>query len=251
MSFKARLKSVSRIAAIALISTFGSSLYAVPIAGQGTWESTLQARDLNGDGITNGFYDTTLNVTWASNADINGRMTWDTAMAWAGGFSIGNVSGWRLPTMVDSGAPGCDPSFAGGTDCRYNVQTLYGGITYSEMAHLYYVTLGNLSICPPDNPICSAIQVDFGLRNTGNFQKFQKGEFWTNLEYVSPASGSAWRFGTYEGFQTFSYKGDLLYGLAVRSGDAGAAIPVPVAPTALLLLPLLAGLASRSGRQTG
>ena len=45
-------------------------------------------------------------------------------------------------------------------------------------------------------------------------------------------------------------KGNELCGLAVRSGDAGAATAVPVAPTALLLLPMLMGLVVRFGRRT-
>ena len=37
---------------------------AAGVPGQGTWETTLQARDLNGDSVTDTFYDTALNITW-------------------------------------------------------------------------------------------------------------------------------------------------------------------------------------------
>lgn len=37
-------------------------------------QATLQARDLNGDAVTDAFYDTTLNITWLRNANVNGLM---------------------------------------------------------------------------------------------------------------------------------------------------------------------------------
>ena len=157
--------------------------------------------------------------------------------------------------MVDTGAPGCDFSYSGGTDCGYNVQTRAGGVTYSEMAHLYYVTLGNLAYCPLGNTTCSVAQVGFGLNNTGDFQNFQQFAYWTGVEYVSPSSGRAWGFVTRTdggaGGQNVGNKDPALYGLAVRSGDAGVATAVPIAPTVVLLLPLLMGLVVRTGRRTG
>lgn len=87
-------------------------------------------------------------------------MSWDQANTWANTLKAGDsgrYSGWRLPTIIDTGAPGCDYSNAGNTDCDYNVQfksgdpTKYqaGQTVYSEMAHLWYVTLGNKGQCPP------------------------------------------------------------------------------------------------------
>jgi hypothetical protein len=35
-----------------------------PVAGQGTWETTLHARDVDGNGSTDAFYDSALDVTW-------------------------------------------------------------------------------------------------------------------------------------------------------------------------------------------
>lgn len=54
------------------IGTFGfSSLFAAPISGQGTWESTLQARDLDGNKSTvEAYYDTALGITWLANANL-------------------------------------------------------------------------------------------------------------------------------------------------------------------------------------
>jgi hypothetical protein len=55
------------------------SAQSAPISGQGTWETTLQNRDLNGDGIADAFYDTQLNVTWLRNVNSNVLMNWDAA----------------------------------------------------------------------------------------------------------------------------------------------------------------------------
>ena len=145
----------------ALAATFALAAplaHAGAVIGQGTWQSTLQARDINGDGITDAFYDITLNISWLADGNAGagsgydatfggGLMTWGEANAWAANLNVFGVTGWRLPTMIDTGAPGCDLSFGGGTDCGYNVQTVSAdGLTvFSEWAHLYYVTLGNLA----------------------------------------------------------------------------------------------------------
>jgi len=56
----------------------------VPVSGQGTWETTLQGRDLDGNNLTaEACYDTALDITWLANADINGEMDWFAANTWA------------------------------------------------------------------------------------------------------------------------------------------------------------------------
>ena len=45
--------------------------------------------------------------------------------------------------MLDSGAPGCEFIANKNTDCGYNVLTKVGATVYSEIGHLFYVTLGN------------------------------------------------------------------------------------------------------------
>ena len=59
----------------------------------------LQGRDLNGDTVVDAFYDTVLDITWLRDANVNGAMDWNTAVAWADGYSFGGYSDWRLPTM--------------------------------------------------------------------------------------------------------------------------------------------------------
>ena len=40
----------------------------------GAAQASLLARDLNGDTVTDAFYDTDLNVTWLRDANVNGAM---------------------------------------------------------------------------------------------------------------------------------------------------------------------------------
>lgn len=68
-------------------SIFSVTANAVPVSGQGTWETTLQGRDLDGNNLTaEAYYDTALDITWLANADINGEMDWFAANTRAGGL---------------------------------------------------------------------------------------------------------------------------------------------------------------------
>ncbi len=197
---------------------------AAPISGQGTWETTLQGRDLDGNASTfEAYYDTVLDITWAADANINGADTWAKQNTWAAGLSIGGVTGWRLPSMIDTAASGCDYSVTGGTDCGFNVQTGSAVTTvYSEMASLWMNTLGNL---PWYDTAGNSDQPGWGLTNTGPFSNIQSDSYWTGLEYTSNTN-TAWDFYTYLGSQSKSFMFDGHYGWAVLSGDVSA-VPVP------------------------
>jgi hypothetical protein len=101
--------SVTPVSAVSLLTS--------PVSGQGTWETTLQARDLDGNPSTvEAYYDTVLNITWLPSTvpgsyDIN----WNAINDLFNGLDINGVTGWRLPTMADTGSPGCDFAY-GGTD---------------------------------------------------------------------------------------------------------------------------------------
>ena len=226
MSIASRLLVAAAVAAIAVAAQAG------PVIGQGTWESTLKARDINGNAVALDaasaafFYDTTLDVTWLRNMNVNGPMNWGSAVAWADALTTGGFTDWRLPTIIDSGAPGCNLSYAGGTDCGYNVETQVG-MAYSEWAHLYYVTLGNLAYCPPGDATCAGgPQTGWGLTNTAYFDNMQSLVYWSGTEYA-PGTSGAWGFFTYDGFQDGSGKNFGLYAVAVRPGDVLAAAPEP------------------------
>jgi hypothetical protein len=228
------MRSIRALAStLALLSAFIAPVaQAGPVSGQGTWQTTLQGRDIDGNGSTDAFYDTQLNITWLANFNTNGSMNWSTANTWATTNSFFGLGGWRLPTTNDTGASGCD--FANsGTDCGFNVQTSTGNAVNSEMAHLYYVTLGNLAAFDASgNP-----QSGFGLTNTANLVDFQSSAYWSGTVYALN-SNDAWLFltGTFNssGLQGNDVKDFALYAVAVRPGDVGASVPLP--PTAALML---------------
>ena len=193
-------------------------------------------------------YDTVLNVTWLQDANYaqtsgyhaDGLMTWSQATTWAANLSyydsVRNVTytDWRLPTVTDTGAQGCDFAYTG-TDCGDNVDTGTG-----EMAHLYYDELGNKDgVDAAGNP-----QADGGLTNVGPFIHLQAYYYWSDTGYA-PITDNAWHFNFCLGDQGSNDKADSLYALAVRPGDV-AAVPEPEAWGMMLSgLALIGAAASR------
>lgn len=240
------------LAVVALAATALPQAQAAGVSGQGTWETTLQGRDLDGN-TANGFeayYDTALNITWLADAnyaktsgyDADGLLTWDQAEAWVASLNVNGIAGWRLPTTVDTGAPGCDNEHAlGGTDCGYNVDT-----STSEMAHMFYVTLGNKALVDT----AGNYQNGNGPSNTGPFENGPFGIYWSG-KVVAPnrncVGNCAWLFGFNVGNQGYSSKASEYYAWAVRPGDV-AAVPEPQT-YALLLAGVAALMAARKQRQ--
>jgi hypothetical protein len=186
--------SACALAVAVFASTALGSAHAAAVSGQGTWETTLQGRDLDGN-TSNGFeayYDTALNISWLADAnyaqtsgfDSVGAMGWSAATAWVAGLNVSGITGWRLPALVDTGSAGCDYGFKG-SDCGYNVDT-----STSEFAHLFHETLGNGSYYDTlGNPSLG----EFGLVNTGPFSNNQTFDYWIGTPYAADAA-TAWYF---------------------------------------------------------
>jgi hypothetical protein len=223
---------------------------AVGVPGQGTWETTLLPRDINGDSIVDAFYDTVLDVSWLANANAAAQMDWANANAWAAGLDVHGTTGWRLPTMIDTGVPGCDYSLAGGTDCGFNVQTISpdGQTVFSEMAHLFYVSLGNKAYCAPGDSVCANPQPGWGLTNTGAFSNLQASVYWSGVASTPQPAYDAWVFVTGNGAQGDVEQSTQFYAVAVRPGDVTAVVPEPQTYGLLLMgvTALLLGVRRRS-----
>lgn len=240
-----RLRHVGLAAAL---SASGAA-HAGPVSGQGSWETTLLGRDINGQAVAASdasavfLYDTVLDVTWLRDVQAFPQAHWADANTAAAALVVGSVAGWRLPSLVDTGASGPDFSFSG-TDAGYNVQTMSGGVVYSEMAYLWYVELGNLAyydtagnVAPPG----------WGLSNSGDFQNLTHGQYWLGLEYVTASNHYGWAFDSHLGLQQFDpHPGDALRSLLVHGGDV---LHVPEPQTAALVLVALAAAAAATRRR--
>lgn len=226
-------------ACVLTLSTF--AVQPAPVSGQGTWESTLQGRDLDSNLSTfEAYYDTVLDITWLADANYAGTpMNWTTANSWAAGLNPygSGIMGWRLPDTSPADGVAYDYNYAadGSTDSGYNISapdTAHAGSTASEMAHLFYNTLGNLGYCDPvlsSGSTCSGPQSGLGLSNAGPFSNVQSNTYWSATEYA-PLPVNAWYFTMNRGDQRNTSKYNNRYAWAVHSGDVGAsAVPVPAA----------------------
>ena len=189
-------------------------------------------------------YDTDTQLSWLQNANTAGTtMTWSQANAWAASLNSGSgfagLTGWRLPTTTQPDAS-CgsqyDPDGAGGIPSQG-----YGyNCSLSEMARLFYISLGNKGYCDASG---NCPQAGYGLTNTGPFTNMQD-LYWSGTEYA-PNPADAWPFDFFYGSQNYNYKDDSFYAWAVRPGarsTSGPATPVPASGTVGLIIMGLAGL---------
>lgn len=224
---------IKRIAAIVLAVGLVGGAQADPIAGRGTWETTLGARDLNGDGTVDAYFDSVQNITWladwnyskTSGESLTGALFWGEALRWADALAIGSYDGWRLPTARN----------ADGSDCYL------GECRNSEMLTLWRDTLGN---------------TNGSTMNTGPFVNVTdpvnlSGVQWTSTRF-NYGCGGAWYFIPAENRNNAScnIERDRMYATAVLDGDAGTDISAVPTPATIALLGLgLAGISAARRRQ--
>jgi hypothetical protein len=248
------------LAVVALASVVGS-IQAAPVSGQGTWEQTLQGRDLDGN-ADNGFeayYDTTQNLTWL--ADANWAATSGVSasglligLSLYAGFpgapkdaasfsltaSLYGFDDWTLPGLMIGNEiyeTRCEP---GRTSCDWIPTSRYETVPgSSQLQHMMEVTLGN-------RPAGGA---PYALSNTGPFKNLQGGEHWSSrfkdtLYFGNGYSGWTYDTATGQHMQRSAFN-QTGYAWLVRQGDV-AAIPEPQTHTLWALgLMALAGAAFR------
>ena len=237
--------AIGRFGSVLLIAgALAPPVLALPVSGQGTWETTLHARDLDGN-LANGaeaYYDSSLNVTWlkdAFQARTSGYqarsfyapgdpLIWPLAVEWAENLSLYGITDWRLPKSFDTGTPGCAHVPSGG-ECGWNVDPFS-----SELAHMFHETLGNISYLTPSGTVASG----YGVTNTANFDNVYEAYYWSETDFNADV---AWNFNFGFGDQSLQVKtvqGSAVW--AVLDGDRGrslAANPPPPPPPPVSAVP--------------
>lgn len=237
---------------------FASLICALLPAGAPTANAALLDR---GGGL---IYDTVLDITWLQDANTGGNRTWAAASSWAENFSYyDSVRGvtwddWRLPGAlpVNGSEYMGELTYNGTTDHGYNITS-----TQSELAHLYHVSLGNLSYCEPSSGSTCIEQEGWELYNTGPFLNFDRNLYWTSASTFVDGWAIALRTAFTPpnpevglplrgpGYQQLVQTGFILRSWAVRDGDV-AVSPIPEPETYAMLLAGLALLGFQARRRT-
>jgi hypothetical protein len=197
----------------------------------------------------NAFYDTVLDITWLADANYaltedfgiagvsatTGQMDLATANLWIDELNASNhlgISTWRLPVADPINGTSYVGTFSedGSTDIARNLSAMgsvYEGSTASEMAHLYFNTLGNISTRDVDGntTACYSETVESTcLENTGPFSNLDNVRYWTGSE--GPNVGEQLYF-NFNGFQNDILLTSVSAVWVVAAGDA--LVPIPAA----------------------
>lgn len=248
--------------------------YAQP--SMGTWTQSLHARNLQGQAIALDspeavfFYDATLDLTWQRQANVYGdTQDWSSAKQWAADLVVGAWDDWRLPRLVWDGVLPCIDCWHTSTGITFGFNSPtksgdpahyeQGQVIYSELAHLFYVALGNLGRMTPESKERMA---GWGLVNTGPFDGIATtvpgavfippdlviettfpASYWFETGLDRMWGGQfAWTFGFFDGVQGLASRtGSLNFALAVRDGDVLTVAEPGSLP--LVALGVMAGLA--------
>ncbi|WP_442498540.1 hypothetical protein [Methylobacter sp. sgz302048] len=195
-------------------------------------------------------YDDMLDITWLQDAnyaktsgyDVDGKMEWSRATAWADNLVYGGYSDWRLAsnTPINGSSFNYTLKYDGSSDRGYNITS-----PYSELAYMYYANLDLKSSFSTS----ATSQEDYGIFGNGTYngtniisfgqndvglvKNLQAYYYWSGTNV--PNSAYVWAFNNANGDQIYSDKTKQFYAWAVRDGDvAGSASAVPV-PAALWL----------------
>ncbi len=200
----------------------------------GTWRETLQPRDLDGDGVADAYFDEALGVTWLADLAIaspnfyttrsDGQMIQANAQRYAADFVLHGVDGWRLPRTNFTVLGICEFDVFGGGVCGYKPDP-----GSSELAYMYYVTLGGTGF--PDD--------DYGLPDAGPFRNLRPISYWSETPYLYERQGFA--FSMFNGVQNGANTGNELGVWLVRDGDV-LSVPLPSTLPLLGLGLLMLGL---------
>lgn len=177
-------------------------------------------------------------------------MGWATAQSWIAAMNTANylgVSNWRLPAVNPVDGSSFDYTYRtdGSSDVGFNISapgSASSGSTGSEMAHLFYNTLGNTGYRDFGGNEIGCAGSWGCLTNTGPFSNLEHYSGWSGYTYWSGTSYApnltycAWAFQFNRGSQydeVKAVKGG--YAWAVSPGDQFAATVVPV-PAGLWML---------------
>ncbi len=206
------MKYVSQLVAVSALAAASTLASAAVNPQQGTWTTTLQGRDLNGDRIADAFYDTVLNVTWLADANWAGtsgyadqfenptpvpgepvgRMHLGQQLTWAAQLNVHGVTGWRLHRLLGYV---CQDG-----DCYP---------TSTEISRLFSATLGN---------------GNQGPTNTGPFTNAFLGGYWSESTFNN--SDRPFVYSEEGRFGVSDESAARVFAWAVHNGDVGV-IPEP------------------------
>jgi hypothetical protein len=177
-----------------------------------------------------------------SSGDFNtatGQMDWWGAQAWVNYLNATDYGGsnhWALPTTVDAQSSVGQPNGV--------------AVSSGQLLGLFYGQLGGTAGSNFLNTLNGSAALFSNLQSVGNPNGQSNPGYWSGTEWINGAASadSAWDFFTSNGDQQHSPKNLSYYAVAVAPGEVGS--PVPLPPTAWLLLSALGGLGAhgRKGR---